>query len=87
MAYPTDDTEPRVGVAAFAENDPASQLAQAAYLLLLGRELRRHRGQHKPPPHPVTTQAASRHMPQPLDVVSMQSVPAFTPVQSPVAPQ
>ena len=66
MAYPTDVTEPRVGVAAFAENDPASQLAQAAYLLLLGRELRRHRGQHKPPPReePTDDDAADFDMPR-----------------------
>ena len=43
MPYPTDVTEPRLGVEAFARNDAASQMAQAAYLLLLGYELRRGR--------------------------------------------
>ena len=51
MAYPTSVTEPRLGVYAFAENDQASQLAQAAYLLLLGQELRRHRGATRSPRH------------------------------------
>jgi hypothetical protein len=44
MAYPANVTEPPLGFYAFARNDAASQLAQAAYLLLLGRELRRRRG-------------------------------------------
>jgi hypothetical protein len=44
MPYPTDVTEPRYGVDAFSENDRAAQLAQAAFLLLLGKELRRRRG-------------------------------------------
>lgn len=39
MTYPTNVVEPRLGYAAFDDNDPASQLAQAAYLLLLGRQL------------------------------------------------
>lgn len=43
MPYPTDVIEPRFGVDAFEENDPASQLAQAAFLLLVGQELRRNR--------------------------------------------
>lgn len=43
MPYPTDVTEPRFGVEAFQENDAASQLAQAAFLLLVGHELRRSR--------------------------------------------
>jgi hypothetical protein len=41
MAYPTDVSKPKFGFDAFAENDPESQLAQAAFLLLLGRELGR----------------------------------------------
>jgi hypothetical protein len=40
MPYPTDVTAPRFGVEAFAENDAGSQLAQAAFLLLLGDELK-----------------------------------------------
>jgi len=43
MPYPTNVTEPRYGAEAFQENDAASQLAQAAYLLLIGHELRRSR--------------------------------------------
>ena len=43
MPYPTDVTKPRLGVEAFDENDAASQLAQAAFLLLVGHELRRSR--------------------------------------------
>jgi hypothetical protein len=43
MPYPTDVTKPRLGVEAFEENDAASQLAQAAFLLLVGHELRRSR--------------------------------------------
>ncbi len=43
MAYPTDVTQPRLGVEAFEENDAASQLSQAAFLLLLGQELKRAR--------------------------------------------
>ena len=43
MPYPTDVTAPRFGVEAFQENDAASQLAQAAFLLLVGHELRRSR--------------------------------------------
>jgi hypothetical protein len=39
MAYPTDVTKPRFGFEAFAENDPESQLAQAAFLLLLGTRI------------------------------------------------
>jgi hypothetical protein len=43
MPYPLDVTAPRLGAEAFADNDAASQLAQAAFLLLLGQELRRSR--------------------------------------------
>ncbi len=43
MAYPTQVTEPRIGIEAFDQNDEASQLAQAAFLLLVGQELRRSR--------------------------------------------
>jgi hypothetical protein len=45
--YPTDVPEPRFGTDAFEENDPASQLAQAAFLLLVGEELRQRRGAMK----------------------------------------
>ncbi len=48
MPYPTDVTEPRLGVDAFARNDAASQMAQAAFLLLLGYELRRSRERSLP---------------------------------------
>lgn len=43
MPYPLDVTAPRLGAEAFADNDAAAQLAQAAFLLLLGQELRRSR--------------------------------------------
>src|SRR5437868_1448755 len=52
MAYPTDVTEPRFGADAFADNDPASQLAQAAFVLLLGQELRASRGRRMTPRMP-----------------------------------
>ena len=48
MPLPTQVTEPRLGVDAFAENDEASQLAQAAFLLLVGQELRRSRERSTP---------------------------------------
>ena len=48
MPYPTDVTEPRLGVDAFAQNDAASQMAQAAFLLLLGYELKRSRKRSLP---------------------------------------
>ena len=68
MAYPTDVTEPRLGTYAFAENDPASQLAQAAYLLLLGEELKRHRGmvkarRHRAPEMPPDEDAQAFDIP------------------------
>ena len=44
-------------------------------------------GQQEPLPHLESTQTVSTHMPQLLDVFSMQSIPAFAPVQSPIAPQ
>ena len=48
MPLPTQVTEPRLGIDAFAENDEASQLAQAAFLLLVGQELRRSRERSTP---------------------------------------
>jgi len=67
MPYPTDVPEPRFGVDAFAENDPASQLAQAAFLLLLGEELRLRRGAPKrrdaPSPAPQSRDAARFRVP------------------------
>ena len=47
MDYPTDVPEPRFGTDAFVENDPSSQLAQAAFLLLVGEELKLRRGATK----------------------------------------
>ena len=48
MPFPTNVTEPRFGVEAFERDDASSQLAQAAFLLLLRNELRLRRGSSTP---------------------------------------
>jgi hypothetical protein len=68
MDYPTDVPEPRFGIDAFVENDPASQLAQAAFLLLVGEELKQRRGATK-------GAVAQRTVPLPRDAARFKVPP------------